>query len=247
MGRDPRPGEGKGYPRADGHHPYLRASSVSSDGCHNDHSCQSGLYAAFLSAFLVDALGRLQEDPTETTRDILMYQTRMMRNATLGPFEPAPFEPPAYVGLVNILLFASLAITVVAAFISMLVKGWIREFDRGLKSFPVMKNRAMIREYRAQGLVRYKLPQIVALLPLLIYTSLFLFFCGLIILLLFIHRLSAIAIMVIMAVGVLFYFITLSLSILDASAPFKSPVSRLGFFIFRRSWVSMDHWYVKWV
>jgi hypothetical protein len=249
MGRDRRSGAGEGHPRPDGHHPNLRASHALCYGPRNDTSCQSGLYAAFLSAFLIDMLSRLEEDPSETTRDVLIHQTRMMRNATLGPFEPRPFEPSDSVMAVNVLLFTSLATILMAAFISILVKGWIREMGRGLRSISVIKDRAIIREYRAQGFERYKLPQIVAFLPLLIYVSLFLFSCGLTVFLLSIHRPSAITIAVIMAVGVLFYGITLSLSILDASAPFRSPISRLGYLVFRGLYMHLptDRWYFQWV
>jgi hypothetical protein len=213
------------------------------------HTCQSGLYAAFLSAFLIETLGRLEEDPAETTRDVLIHQTRMMRNTTLGPFEPQAFQPSESVVAVNVLLFASLAIILTAAFISILIKGWIRELDRGLKSISVMKDRAVVREYRTQGLERYKLPEIIALLPLLIYISLFLFSCGLAVFLFSIHRPSALTVAVVMGVGVLFYGITLSLSIVDGSAPFKSAISRLGSSIFRRFYTLLhtDRWYFQWV
>jgi len=194
-------------------------------------------------------LGRLEEDPSQTTRDILIYQTRMMRNATLGPYEPLPFEPPTSIVTVNILLFASLAILLVAAFISILVKGWTRELSRGLKSIPVMKERAVVREYRTQGFERYKFLQIVALPQLLIYISLILFSSGLLVLLLSIHRPSAIAIAVVLGAGVLFYDITLLLSIMDESAPFRSPFSRFGSWIFRRLCMLLptDHWYLWWI
>lgn len=170
-----------------------------------------------------------------------------MRNATLGPFEPPPFEPPPNIVVVNILLFVSLVVILIAAFISMLVKGWIREFDRGLKSIPVMKDRVTVREYRAQGFERYKLPQAIALLPLLVYISLILFHCGLVVLLRSIHPPSAIAITVVIGAGAILYVTTLSLSILDASAPFKCPISCVGALILRRFWPSLDHLYVRWV
>ena len=57
---------------------------------------------------------------------------------------------------------------------------------------------------------------------------------------------SAIATTVIIGVGALFYSVTQSLSILGASPPLKSPVSRLGFLLFRHFWPSVVHWFVKW-
>ena len=172
-----------------------------------------------------------------------------MRNTTLGPFQPQQFEPPEHIVVVNILLFASLALILVAAFVSILVKGWIREFDRGLKVILDMKQRAIVREYRAQGFERYKLSQIIALLPLLIYSSLLLFSGGLVTFLFFIHRPSAIVMILILGVGVLFYVFTLVTSILDPSAPFPSPISRYFASIFQRIWGSLPRhrWYISWV
>ena len=144
------------------------------------------MYAAFLSPFLISTLARLEENPLDTIRDIALYQTEIMRNNTLGPYEPQPFKPPAKMVVVNILLFMSVVITLMAGFLSMLAKSWIRELGRGLKSIPV-EERAKVREYRAQGVDRYTLPQIVAVLPFLVYAALVLFYCGLVILLLSIH------------------------------------------------------------
>ena len=247
MGRGRRPGEREHYPRSNGHHHFLRESHELLVGHINDSPCQSGLYAAFLSAFLIHMLGRLEEDPSKTIRDVLIHQTMMIRNTSLGPYEPQPFEPSPSIVAVNILLFVGLEMVLIAAFLSMLIKSWIRELDHGLKSIPTMKDRATVREYRAQGFERYKLPQIVAFLPLLIYASLSSFSCGLVILLLSIYPPIAFAIAVTIGAGALLYISTLSLSIWDASAPFRCPISFVGSLILRRMWPSMDRWYIPWI
>jgi hypothetical protein len=192
------------------------------------------LFAAFLAAFLIETLGRLEENPTATLLDVMVYQTQMMRNETLPPYRRVPFTPSRQIVAVNVLLFASLALILVVAFISMLVKGWIREFDRGLAAIENPRHRALLREYRYLGLEQWKLLEMIHLLPTLIYLSLFLFFCGLSLFLLDIKATCGSVIAAIFALGVLFYIATAVIATLDDSAPFRSPLSRALSHHFRR-------------
>ena len=164
----------------------------------------------------------------------MVHQTQMMRNETLPPYHRVPFTPSRQIVAVNILFFASLALILVVAFISMLVKGWIREFDCGLAAIEKPRRRALVREYRYLGLERWKLLKMIHLLPSLIYFSLFLFFCGLSLFLLDIKAACGSVIAAIFALGVLFYIITTIIATFDDSAPFRSPLSRALGHYFRR-------------
>jgi hypothetical protein len=159
-----------------------------------------------------------------------------MRNNTLGPFVSQPFTPPPSIITVNVLFFTSLSVTLVAAFVAILVKSWIRELDRGLEAISDSKRRALVREYRNQGLLFWKLPQLVALLPILIYTSLLLFSSGLVIFLFHIHKLSGVVAFVIFLCGASFYGVTVTIATLDSSAPFRSPISRALGLAYRRAY-----------
>jgi len=187
---------------------------------------QAALFAGFLSAFLIEILGRLEPDPMDIIQDVLIYQTQMMRNSSLGPYIPADFSPPEYIVIVNALFYASLGVMILAAFIAMLIKSWVREFDRGLRAMSLPEQRAKTREFRYLGMERWKLPEMVAILPLLIQLSLLLFSIGLVIFLFHIDKPSFGITMVIFGVGVLYYAITTSISVFVASSPFHSPLSR---------------------
>jgi hypothetical protein len=127
---------------------------------------------------------------------------------------------------VNFLLFASLALVLCDASLAMLTKSWLRDFDRSWRSSNVPEERARARELRLQGLERWKLADIVALLPLLIQVSLLLF-CGALLVILFnLHRPTAYSTLIVLAVAFLFYLSTIVLSALDTNAPFTSPFSR---------------------
>ena len=159
-------------------------------------------------------------------QDVLIYQTQMMRNSTLGPYVPAEFSPPGHIVIVNALFYASLGVMILAAFIAMLIKSWVREFDRGLRAMSLPEQRAKTREFRYLGMERWKLPEMVGILPLLVQISLLLFAIGLDLFLFHISTPSFGVATVIFGIGVLYYAITMSISVFVSSSPFHSPLSR---------------------
>ena len=171
----------------------------------------------------------------DTIQDVLIYQTQMMRNSSLEPYVPADFSPPEYIVIVNALFYASLGVMLLAAFIAMLIKTWVREFDRGLQAMSSPEQRVKTREFRFLGMERWKLPEMVGMLPLLIQISLVLFFIGLIVFLFHISKPAFGVTTAIFGVGILYYAITTSISVLVTSSPFRSPLSRALAMMYRRA------------
>ena len=195
---------------------------------------QAALFASFLSTFLIQTLSLLQPDPLGAIQDILLYQTLVMQNSTSGPYVAPVFSPPPYAVAVNALFFASLGIVLVAAFLCMLIKGWIRELDRKLRGISDLEKRAVIKELREQGLARWRLPEMITILPSLIHISLVLFFIGLALYLLQVHPLPAFLSIAIFGLGVLVYFLSIVISAVDDFAPFRSMYSRALGVLYRR-------------
>ena len=195
---------------------------------------QAAVFASFLSTFLIETLSLLQPDPLDAIQDILLYQTLVMRNSTSGPYVAPLFSPPPYAVAVNALLFASLAVVLLAALLCMLIKGWIRELDRKLRGIPDLRKRAVIKELREQGLLRWRLPEVITIVPSLIHLSLVLFFIGLALYLLLIHNLPAFLAMSIFGLGVLLYVLSIFISAIDDFSPFRSPYSRALGVLYRR-------------
>ena len=150
-----------------------------------------------------------------------------MQNSTSGPYVPPVFSPPPYAVTVNALFFASLGIVLVAAFLCMLVKGWIRALDRKLLGIPDLQRRAVIKELREQGLRRWRLPQMISILPYLVYISLFLFVIGLALYLLRVHKTLAFVLVSIFGFGVLLCVLSIFISVVDDFSPFRSVYSRI--------------------
>ena len=187
---------------------------------------QAALFAAFLSAFLIELLGRLEQGPMDIIKDVLIYQTQMMRNSSLGPYVPPDFSPPEHIVVVNALFYASLGVMILAAFIAMLIKSWVREFGRGLRAMSLPEQRAKTREFRYLGMERWKLSEMVGILPLLIQISLLLFSIGLVLFLFHISKPLFGVTAGIFGIGTLYYGITMSISVFVTSSPFHSPLSR---------------------
>jgi len=187
-----------------------------------------------MSAFLIELLGRLEQDPMDIIQDVLIYQTQMMRNSTLGPYVPPDFSPPEHIVIVNALFYASLGVMILAAFIAMLIKSWVREFDRGLRAMSLPEQRAKTREFRYLGMERWKLPEMVSILPLLIQISILLFSIGLILFLFHISKPSFGVTTAIFGIGILYYVMTTSISVIVTSSPFHSPLSRTLATVYRR-------------
>jgi len=69
----------------------------------------------------------------------------MMRDSGLVP---ADFSLPERIVVVNTLLYAGLGVMILAAFNSMPIKSWVREFDRGLRAMSIPEQRAKTRVFR---------------------------------------------------------------------------------------------------
>ena len=159
--------------------------------------------------------------------DVLIHISQQLSNSTIPAFEPTAFQVSSTAAAVNTLLFLSLALVLIDAFLAMLIKGWLQEFDRGWRKCTVAHLRAQERERRLQELERWKLDSLVALLPILIQGSLLLFCVGLLVLILPLHLPSAILCSVLFVSTVGFYGFTIYVSIVNNHAPFSSPVSHL--------------------
>jgi len=201
---------------------------------------QDGLFAAFLSAFLIFLIPQLQPNSTDVAMDVLIHISQQLSNSTTPAFEPTVFQVSPSAAAVNMLFFLSLALVLIDAFLAMLVKGWLQEFDRGWRRYTVAHLRAQERERRLQELERWKLHELVGLLPILIQGSLFLFCIGLLVLIFPFHLPSAIlcSLMFLSVVG--FYVFTTYVSIVNNHAPFSSPVSRL----FARGLAMVQNWHI---
>ncbi|KAF8600627.1 hypothetical protein BDV93DRAFT_404218, partial [Ceratobasidium sp. AG-I] len=137
--------------------------------------------------FVIESSKSLQQDQTKLSADSLMDISRTLLlvlnkgNIASLPVTPAPaetkFQSSRSAVCVNTLWFLSLSITVSVSLVAMLAKEWCYSFMSGRTGQPCLQARR--RQQRWDGLVRWRMRELLIFLPTLIHLALLLFAIGL--------------------------------------------------------------------
>ncbi|PVG04025.1 hypothetical protein CPB86DRAFT_771886 [Serendipita vermifera] len=140
----------------------------------------AAIFSSVLSAFIIESKQMLEQDPTAIMVDALIFFINNTANGTHTPYSPASFSPPPFAVSVNCLFFASLSASIVAALASVVALQWVAEYDAAVsRSGSSPEDRVKRRQFRYGGMEEWKMGEIIAALPVLLYCSLVLFFAGL--------------------------------------------------------------------
>lgn len=186
---------------------------------------QAAIFAAVLIAIIVESMKLLKEDPQDSTATILLHISAQLANNTTPAYESIPFTAPSYAVVVNALFFASLCFNLIAALAGVIALQWVNEYDARLVASNPQK-RALTRHFRYLGVERWQMGGFISMLPLLIHTSVFLFFAGIIQWTKYLHLLVFYICIGGVTITFAFYVITAYLAVFFGDAPFRSPVSR---------------------
>lgn len=205
-----------------------------------------------MTAFIIETYKMLLPDPNLTLTGIVSTISLQMAsyvvngrfaNSTHSVDSTTPatgFKPSPAAVRINSLWFASLVCSLSAASLGMLIKQWLREYLDG--QFISPQAGARVRHFRYQGLTRWKVFEVAAILPLLLQVALGLFFLGLCF---FTHllneTLSLANISLIIAWATLFIFAILAPA-LSARCPYKTTLLQPLLRTIRRLlWRSINH------
>ncbi|KAH8093224.1 hypothetical protein BXZ70DRAFT_949457 [Cristinia sonorae] len=181
----------------------------------------TGLISALLTAFIIEFYRLLKPDPQDITNHLL--QQLLSQNAGL-PLPPVPtFVIPPYAGRVSTFWLASLVFSLSAASFGLLVKQWLQSYISNATCSP--RENARIRHFRYEGLVRWRVPEVIALLPILVQVALALFFIGLVDLLWKLDNIVASIVSALVAISLLFVVTTTFTPSFSKNCPHKSPQS----------------------
>jgi hypothetical protein len=138
-----------------------------------------------------------------------------------------PNAPNAHDVWLNGIWFASLGLTLSAALVSGLAKQWMHYYVADATGTP--RARACIRQYRLMGLSQWKVPWIIEILPVVVNTSVLLFFFGLVLFTLDFtaSRAIRIAIILLTCIPFVFYFVSSALPIWYPQCPYKTSLTRI--------------------
>ncbi|PVG03063.1 hypothetical protein CPB86DRAFT_779957 [Serendipita vermifera] len=193
----------------------------------------TALYSAVLTAFIIESMKLLQEDMAETTRDILVVVSRQLADSTFPAFEQVAYQIPQYAIIVNGLFFTSLSCALLASLLAVLALQWVANYDMGLNTSSARK-RALQRHVRLRGIEKWKMSELIAALPILIFVALFLFFVGIANWLWHMNQTISGIVIGGIGIGCLLYAVTNVISIINVDAPFRTPVSKELLGIVRR-------------
>ncbi|KAJ7591564.1 hypothetical protein C8J56DRAFT_567361 [Mycena floridula] len=142
----------------------------------------AGLFSAVVTAFVIESYQWLSEDPSGKTVRILSQLSGHLGTANISLEEQKPFKVDARTIRINAFWFLSLLLALSAASAGILAKQWLREYrrDAAMSSQQALA----LRQLRYRSWKAWKVPGIIATLPLLLEFALVLFFGGILDLLL---------------------------------------------------------------
>ncbi|RPD63462.1 hypothetical protein L227DRAFT_608701 [Lentinus tigrinus ALCF2SS1-6] len=181
----------------------------------------AGLFSAILTACNVQSYQLLTPPPPDPLLTI---------NHTAPAFvnhDPTPSPPPRYAVWLNAFWFSSLIFSLSAASIGIMAKEWLNEYNAGLTGTP--REIARLRQLRMDSLQRWRVKEIIAMLPVLLQIASALFFAGLLVLLWQLDRTVAIVGSVLVGMLVIFSLTTIILPSVTTHCSYIIPPSRALF------------------
>ncbi|KAI0746012.1 hypothetical protein C8Q76DRAFT_567908, partial [Earliella scabrosa] len=200
----------------------------------------AGLFSAALTAFNVQSYLLLQPDSGDAMVAALAHISEQLTsfsvnqafvNSTRPAFVPpadSAFAAPNYAIWINALWFPSLICTLSASSIAVTVKQWLYQYKQGLSG--TSREISRLRQYRYENLLSWRVPEIIAVLPILLQIALSLFLGGLLILLWSLHPLVAIIASALVGMLGAFHFATTLLPTFRPDCSYQSPQA-LGIFL----------------
>ncbi|CAE6418761.1 unnamed protein product [Rhizoctonia solani] len=146
----------------------------------------AALFSAILTAFLIESSNTLREDPNDVSAAALLSISASLRalanSSTIdlpdsGPGTTSEFIPPQHTVIVNTLWYLSLSLSVSTSLLAMLAKDWCHSFSSNRTGHPW--DQALRRQRKWVMIERWKMQELITVLPSFIHLSLLLFAVGL--------------------------------------------------------------------
>ena len=196
---------------------------------------QAGLFSAVTSGFILNLEGSLQSDPNEETAALLRVLIYKMDNTTFGGQVP-PLQvwngPDPNIVACQAVLYASLGISLLAAFLAMLGKQWLTRFGKAkVRGSEIDESRN--RQRKLSGMVSWKFDLVMESLPLMLQSALLLLGYALSRYLWSVNMTVASIVIGITSIGLAFYVFIVIAGTLADNCPFQTPTSHILRSIYR--------------
>lgn len=124
---------------------------------------------------------------------------------------------------INTLWFLSLGLSLISSLFAIMVQQWLREYR--VPGYLTPRERVRLRQYRYEGLLDWKVPQIVSILPVFLQIALILFLSGLCDLLFSLDQTVARVFIAFVGVALAAYSAFVVLPIAFRRCPYKNPIA----------------------
>jgi len=183
---------------------------------------------------------KLKPDPNEETAALLRVLIHKMDNTTFGgdvPVVPQWTGPPRMVIHVQAILFASLAASLFSAFLTMLGKQWINQYQSvDVRGSAI--ERGQNRQRKLDGIIAWYFDHVMQSLPLMLQAALLLLGCALSRYLWEINTTIASVVIGVTSFGVLSYIFIIITGAASSSCPYQTP----GAHILHHIYCHIFHW-----
>ena len=185
------------------------------------------MFSAVSSAFVIDIHSKLETDPNEQSAALLrailltLNQSAIPGETPAAP--PVQEDPPDEIVTVTGLMYASLLISLLAAFIAMLGKQWLNRYLR--HSGGSMIERCGDRQRKCDGLKKWPFHFFVEGLPVMLQVALLLLACALCKHMASVNNLVAGVLIALTVLGVAFYIGVVIAGTSSYDCPFQTPGS----------------------
>ena len=184
-----------------------------------------------LTTFVVETYTKLEPDSGDASSDILLQISLQLAslsvagsfiNSTVPAFSPPPFVAPVSSVRINTLWSCSLVLALITASLAILVKQWFHEYMAHESQSPLSHLR--LRFFRHDGLVKWRVFELAAALPMLLQLALLLFFIGLSEFLRLLNPVVGWITTAVMLVWLVLYIFTIFAPVFSPQCPYKTPM-----------------------
>ncbi|GAB1527157.1 hypothetical protein RhiTH_010332 [Rhizoctonia solani] len=184
--------------------------------------------------FVIESYKSFKQDPVDVSNQALFVISQALTviaggsqtlDATSKPADLPTFSASRSAICVNVLWFLSLSLSVAVSLIFMLAKEWCLTFMSGRTGPPGVQARR--RQQRWDGLIGWKMEEVLMVLPSLIHLSLLLFAIGLCVFLWDVHFGVAVPVLFVTFIGVAAYISCTILPFIDKYCPYGTVISML--------------------
>ncbi|CAE6364225.1 unnamed protein product [Rhizoctonia solani] len=204
----------------------------------------AALFSAISTAFLIESSQKLQEDPADVTAQTLLAISQALSvlvNTTRTTVEPPSsdtgntFSPSRIMVAVNTLWYLSLSLSVATSLLAMLAKDWCHSFMAGRTGHPY--DQTVRRQQKWMLIEKWKMQELIMVLPSLIHLSVLLFAIGLCIYVWELNKSAAWPVICVTGTSVGFYLWSSIQASITEYFPYTTVISRFC----RSDWLSEVH------